>query len=401
MEFFMTFTPVLLALKPLSYYHQRATPVNVFPSTKIQGPLTQPQRLATMPQMNGRGLWWSASIAAAFGVAVTAWHLSLQPVAPPPVTTVAANQALPMRPRMRVAEHRDTIASSPYGTAPVGTLLAALTEARGGTEAQMLFQALALRKTDALPAVKERLRTGEMFEKFILTKFLRYCPWPETLPELVALARDKTQYWMPRQGALYALGALGDKTAGPAVAEILREPDCPTGVQLAAISALARLHCRDEINAIRPFTQNADIHLRLYAARALAEFSEPVDEAFLLASLEDKDYVVRQEACGALGAAGITGKLAWLAGNDPHEAVRAAAAQAVLEHGLRGQPADTKMAILRDALPQADRLTTTWILRTMLAQGGAPGRALVEELAQHDDRLGERSRAYLTLVAGK
>ena len=300
-----------------------------------------------------------------------------------------------------LARQCTNVLQTTYGTAPVGDLLRALAETGGGDEAQSIFQAMALRKAALLPAVKERLRTGTKYEKYMLTKFLRYCPWPETLPELMALASGATQHWLPRQGALHALGALGDKSAGPAVAEILRQPKCSTGVQLAVIAALARMQYREAADVIRPFTQSADIHQRLYAARALAEFGEPVDEAFLLASLENKDYVVRQEACGALGAAGVTGKLGLVAVNDSHEAVRAAAAQAVLEHGMRGQPVAAKVEILRDALPDADRLTTTWIVRSMLAQGGDAGRAFVEELATHDDRLGERSRAYLILAAGR
>ena len=59
------------------------------------------------------------------------------------------------------------------------------------------------------------------------------------------------------------------------------------------------------------------------------------------------------------------------------------------------------MAILRDALPAAEPRTATWIVRTMLAQGGAQGRAAVEELATHNDQLGERSRAYLIMASSR
>jgi hypothetical protein len=324
--------------------------------------------------------------------------LNTNPPAGPPTSSImpastSAGSALD--------QQRALILRSAYGTAPIADLLRALVETRGGPEVQLVFQALALRKPEALPRVRERLRTGELFEKFMLTKFLRYSPWLETMTELVALARDTTQSWLPRQGALYALAALGDKQAGPEVAEILREPHCPAGVRLAAISALVRLQYSEAAGSIREFTQHEDIHLRLCAAWALAKFGEPVDREFLLSALANENYIVRQEACGALGAAGMTGQLAWVAGHDPHEGVRAAAAQAVLEHGIRGQSADATLAILRDALPQADRLTTTWILRTMLAQGGDAGHAFVQELAAHGDRLGERSRAYLILADGR
>ncbi len=294
-----------------------------------------------------------------------------------------------------LAQQRAAILQSPWGVAPATNLVRALTQVRGGAEAQLAFQSLALRKAEALPVVRAHLRHGEMFEKFILTKFLRYCPWPETRPELVALARDTSQSWMPRQGALYALAALGDQTAGPAIALILHEPNCPTGVRLAAIAALARINYRKAADDIRPYTQVDDIHLRLFAMRALAEFGESVDNAFLTTALRSPDYIVRQEACGALGAVGLTGPLPAIADRDPHEAVRDAAAQALLAAGLRGQLPTVKVASLRDALPRADRHTATWIVRTMLEQGGSDGRAFVEELATHADYLGERSRVYL------
>ncbi len=316
------------------------------------------------------------------------------------ISTVFLAAAANATPRWQ--QHRDDVARSAYAAAPVPKLLTALTETRGGPEAQVMLQALALRKAEALPSVKERLRTGPMFEKFMVTKFLRYCPWPETMPELVALARDKTQHWLPRQGALYALGALGDKAAGRDVAEVLREPDCPHGVQLVAIAALARMNYREGKDVVRAFAQHKDIHARLFVARALAEFGEAVDQGFVTASLQSKDYIVRQEACELLAfAPDATAPLEQMSRTDPHEAVRDTAGRALLERKLRGQQATAKTAILREALPQAQPRTVAWIIRTMLEQGGKEGRALVEELAERNDHVGERSRVGLVLAGGR
>ena len=336
----------------------------------------------------------AAAAAASAMLLGAAWWLSLHR-SPTPT-------AIPAGVTRRLAQQRNEVANSVYGTAPVTNLVSALAGAGGGPEVQAMFQSLALRKAEALPVVKERLRTGAMFEKFMLTKFLQSCPWPETLPELLALARDKTQYWLPRQGALYALAALGDKAAGPGVAEILREPDCPQGVQLVAIAALARMDYREAADAIRPFTQNDDIHLRLFAVRALAEWGEPVDHALLTTALQGDDYIARQEACEVLAVTTDSPELLKrLSRDDPHEAVRDAANRALLVRQLRGQTAEGKVVILRAALPAAEPRTATWIVRTMLEQGGAQGRAAVEELATRDDRLGERSRAYLTMASNR
>jgi hypothetical protein len=346
-----------------------------------------------MARMNKRG--WMAGAVVASGILLgAAWWLSVHRVSKPTATKAGGTG--------RLAQQRNAVAGSVYGTAPVTNLVSALAEARGGPDVQVMFQSLALRKAEALAVVKERLRTGAMYEKFMLTKFLQYCPWPETLPELVALARDTTQYWLPRQGALYALAALGDKAAGPGVAEILREPDCPQGLQLVAIAALARMNYQEAAEAIRPFTQNDDIHLRLFAARALAEWGEPVDQTLLTTALQGDDYIARQEACEVLAVTTDSPELLKrLSHDDPHEAVRDAANRALLVRQLRGQTAEGKVVILRAALPAAEPRTATWIVRTMLEQGGTQGRAAVEELAAHDDRLGERSRAYLIMASSK
>jgi len=299
---------------------------------------------------------------------------------------------------------RTLILNGRFGTAPIGDVLRELNEVTGGPDVQLIFQALALRKQEALPLVKDRLRTGEMFEKHMLTKFLRLCPWPETKPELVALASETGEQWLPRQGALYALGSLCDVTVGSEVAAILGEAGCPKGVQLVAIATLARIGYKDAENSIRPFLEDRDIHVRLFASRALGELGEPVNRDILFSALQDSEYLVRQEACEALGAVGgadVTGKLQSIAASDPHEAVRDAASQALLQSEIRGHTPTEKLALLKGSLERAERHNALWILQTILAQCGDNGRAFVGSLAAEDGRLRERALAFLILSSNK
>lgn len=302
-----------------------------------------------------------------------------------------------------LGRHRSAILNSAYGKAPIADVIRALGEPPGGPEIQSIFQALALRKEEALPIVQARLRTGEMWEKYMLTKFLRLCPWPETQPELLALATAKTEHWLPRQGALYALGSLGDAAAGPAAVAVLSAAESRDNLQMAALSTIARVGFRDGASAVSRFLENDNIHIRLFATRALAELGEPVNQEFLLAALQNTDYVVRQEAAETLWAVAgqdITEKLQTVAKNDFNEAVRDAAAQSLFRRELQGRNAAEKVVLLNSALDGTGRLTALWILRTMLEQGGAEGRAAVTQLASRDDRLGERARAYLIFTNG-
>ena len=296
------------------------------------------------------------------------------------------------------------VLKSRYGAAPIADLLRALVETPGGPDIQLIFQILALRKQEALPIVKERLRTGEMWEKHMLTKFLRACPWSETKDELLALTRAETEHWLPRQDALYALGSLGDPSVGPDGVAMLKDPNVEANLRMAAISMLARVGFKDGVAAITPFAQDENIHVRLFATRALAELGAAIDKDFLISALKSEDYVVRQEASETLWKTegqDVTDALHAVVKSDFNEAVRDAASQALLRREIAGRNPSEKVQILRKSLDSAERLTALWILRTVLEEAANEGRSFIETIAERNDSLGERSRAYLILADSK
>ncbi|MCF7733906.1 MAG: HEAT repeat domain-containing protein [Akkermansiaceae bacterium] len=299
--------------------------------------------------------------------------------------------------------HRDAVLGGPCGKAPIVELIRGLVEISGGPGIQQVIQALALRKAEALPVVKTRLKDGDVWEKAILGKFLAHCPWPECIPELVAIVQDDTQHWLARQGAVSALAALDNTGAGPNLVALLREPDQAIGLRLAALAAVARIGYREGIPELREFVDHEDPHLRLFAARALAELGERIDLDPLRVALDHEDYVVRLEACDVLGAVRATGdlltdRLRVMAREDFHEAVRSAAQQALLRQALRGQTPPERIRILGAALKDADRLTALWVVRKTLQEGTPEARVLVEAYGARDDWLGERCRAHLILA---
>ena len=233
--------------------------------------------------------------------------------------------------------------------ASIEDIMEAFVSTPGGPELAQLYQTLVTRKDEALPHIRENLRSGDMWDKHMMTKLLCFSPSVEAYPELLSLALAGDEHWLPRQGALYALGALGNPAAGAEVVMLLADPNCPPGVQTVAIATLARLGYRQATDAILPFADHEDVHLQLFAMRALAEFGEPVDYNLLLAYLEDTDYVVRQEACGALAAIeteDVDDLLEDLANTDGNEAVRTAARIALLERKVKGQSPQDKLSTL-------------------------------------------------------
>jgi hypothetical protein len=317
--------------------------------------------------------------------------------------TVSAG-SLPASPPMIVQKLRDEVLSGRYGSMPIQEVLLALGDVSGGPEIQEILKALAVRKAEALPLVQEMLRTGEWWEKHMVTKLLRYSPWPETYPDLLALALSRDEHWLARQGALYALGALGNSEAGARLLSVLNESDCPQGVQLVAIATLAQLGYTPAIDAIRPFAQSKDAQIRIFSNRALAELGQPADRLFLLSALEHPDYFVRAEACAALGIiAGdyVVERLQAAAMDDSNEAVRISATEALLQQEMRGQSQAQKLDILTEALRGANRRVDSWVVQKMLDECGSAGHAAVEQLALREDSIGERAGTFLIWVGAR
>lgn len=350
----------------------------------------------------GGGWWMLSTDRKSAASAIAASEISSGNATPPSAAVRTAAVAFqPARPAALppvIAEYRARILTGRFGVMPVEELLKALANTPGGPSLQLIYQALALRKQEALPYVRERLRTGEPWEKHMLTKFLLLCPWPETKPELLALAASSTDNWVARQGALFALGAQSEQAAGPVARDLLLSPTTNVNLQLAAISTLARTGYTEGIAAIAEFQNNANIHVRLFAMQAMALLEQPVDKAYLLSALSNPDYVVRQEATEVLWhleGVEVADALAVAARDDVNEAVRSAATQALLQRQLVGRTAAEKTEILRAALEGSDRFTALWIFRTALSDGGAAGRALVESNSTRKDAYGERAQAYL------
>lgn len=286
-----------------------------------------------------------------------------------------------------------------YGTMPIEDVLREFRNIPGGPEIQEILRALAARKQEALPLVKEGLQTGDWYEKHLLTKLLRYSPWPETFIDLLDLAQSKEDHWLAREGALYALGALANQDAGPAVVSLLYDPESPPSVQLVSLATLGRIGYVEAIPDIQQFLDHEDLQIRFFANYALAELNAPVDADFLLSLLEHDDRVVRQEATGALWFVegdDITDILQELKENDPYAAIRASAGQALIRREIQELDQREKLHVLSKHLAEADQASTiTFILQTILKECGPEGQAYVESLTVREDFIGDRAGTFL------
>ncbi|HPB32145.1 MAG TPA: HEAT repeat domain-containing protein [Candidatus Sumerlaeota bacterium] len=293
---------------------------------------------------------------------------------------------------------RERVLSGRYGTVPIEELVDALGKSMGGPDLPEILRALAVRKQEALPLVKEKLHTGDWWEKHMMTKLLRYCPWSETFDDLIMLAQSTEDHFLGRQGALFALGAMGDQKAGPQIAELLRDPNLHPDIHLTALTILAILRYSNGLEEIRPYTNSADLQIRIFANRALNELGQPCDKAFLLSCLESEDYVLRVEACAALADINgddITDLLNSLAEKDFYQAVRNTAKQALIQRQMKGLSESEKMSILKSSLNDADYDSSVWVMLAMLEECGNSGRIYLENVAQQEGPLAERAMTFL------
>ncbi len=118
----------------------------------------------------------------------------------------------------------------------------------------------------------------------------------------------------------------------------------------------------------------------------------------VLDALQNEDYVIRQEACGALGAVGqpdVVLKLEQLSLTDPHGSVRAAA-KIALNCIQTNRLSDTdKAKSLEKLIADENKMVRTWALDTLASECGHEGRVVLQKIAEEDSPAGVRSRWYL------
>lgn len=291
-----------------------------------------------------------------------------------------------------------TILDSEYGKMPVNDLISALIEATG-PDRQLIYQTLVIRKKEALPVIKERLRNGGTYEKYTLTKFLSVAAWEETKEEMLMLAASSKENWNVRKQAVFALGGLGDITVGPAIAQLLiGQNNIPTGFQGACISTLARIGYRDAYSIIEPYTRSEDPLVAIWAGRSLVELGLLQDYTIFLKYLNSEDYVVRQEACAALHAFNdetTLNILEKISRTDPNEAVRIAAKRTLIEIKIRNSMAQEKINVLEEELKKASKYEINWLLQALWSNCGAEGKKSVLRLAANNDSIGLYARRLL------
>lgn len=294
------------------------------------------------------------------------------------------------------------ILQGPYGEKAIHEVVNDLLTAEG-VRLQQVYLALAVRKQEAIPIVLEKLETGTPYQKRKISKLLRYGRWPETVPKLLQIASSNGEHEISRIGALYALGAIGKKSAGPTITAFLDEPERGPTEKRIIISTLARLKYRAAIPKIEEYLTHENLLVRIFSARALAELGQAIDVAILFEALQNEDYVIRQEACGAFGSVGGSNaavKLDEISRMDTHRSVRRAAKLALNRIEMSSMSRAEKATFLVELLSDPDKKARSWAIRLLATECGEEGTTKLREIASQPTREGRKAADQLLMLTG-
>lgn len=139
----------------------------------------------------------------------------------------------------------------------------------------------------------------------------------------------KASAWIARSNAAWALGALGNRAAGPLLSGTLH--DTEAAVRMKSAWALGALDASEAVPALVDALKDSDADVRQQAAWALGAIGDRRAVAGLAPALNDAEPRVRQQAAWALGAIGDRAAVDGLIGalGDSSASVREQAAWAL------------------------------------------------------------------------
>ncbi len=222
---------------------------------------------------------------------------------------------------------------------------------------------------------------------------------PSAVGALETLARGWRRDTRSAISAVKALGAIGDRQAGPVLLELLRVPDLDPLLRIEVVTALGSAHAAGALDPLLDLVSSRSAAVRAAAFRSLREVDAP-SFLFVLSSLDpDQDWTVRAALAATLGTLDRESALPRLSAmlKDPDARVipPVLAALVKLKAPSTGQ-------VLLEALKNPDP-----VVRSAAAAGLSslkpPGadRALVDAFhaAAHDDTYVARAAALDALLA--
>jgi len=260
-----------------------------------------------------------------------------------------------------------------------------------------LLAALAARPRDTERVLERRLRGSDAAARYEAARLSAELGGSLARKALLELASEVHAPDACRLGALYAL-------RGPALSQqekaVILRTAVETGkplVRRAALAALSGNTDHEDAPALSLLLESGDPITSVYAARLLAESGHGPGVDFFAELLEHQDYLVRQEACDALGRYDTPDAGALLEKALARETNASAARAARLAFGLHrsGPTEDGRERFFRDILAKGDDDERLWALDTLKDLDPAQEEAALKAMAAEPSDFGLLCRVRL------
>ena len=164
--------------------------------------------------------------------------------------------------------------------------------------------AAAVQRTEdrrALALLMSMARGPSLFGRAFAARGLGALKDASAIGVLSALARDWRRDTRSAISAAKALGAIGDRQAGPVLIELLRVPDLDPLLRIEVVTALGPTHAAGALDSLLDLVSSRSAAVRAAAFRSLREV-DASSFVFVLSSLDpDRDWTVRAALATTLG----------------------------------------------------------------------------------------------------
>ncbi len=196
---------------------------------------------------------------------------------------------------------RTAILASEDGKRPIREVVLDLVEENNPLRARELILTILLRKKEALPVLKEILRTGPDVEKYtVLSLLQKNLQWQQTSEEILGIINNPNTSDRILRRAMAAASALQIQQAGKKIWAIFSESDS-NDVREVAILALGILQYTNSKKGLESALQDPSERIALAAAESLGRMDNPSGYFVAVRHLDHSNWFIRKLAVKALG----------------------------------------------------------------------------------------------------
>jgi HEAT repeats len=281
-------------------------------------------------------------------------------------------------------------------TADPRALVQALKTAPRGDRAT-IAAALVARRAQALPVLRESVRSGDRTEKLIACSLIAEMRDRDSVDSLLAATADPDV--KVRRRAATVLRILADRRSAARLRQLVRS-ESDLGVLKTALAALGRLGQRSDSPLIEPFLVHGDDGVRVVAAGALAMLGDQQGLDLVIQATYAADPGLQKSATYALGffPSDAAGERLQAILDDPQGAWKSYALIALGERRLAAQTTAEQVATLAALANGRSRTLAEWAVDRLTDIGNADAADALRTVRDRQTPVGALAKRRLRVL---